>query len=74
MSQFDAMSELIRLRTNAGVRRKTHYRKSRLDRYAGELLQLYRAGARAADLQRWLKEQRVAVTHSTVARWLQKNG
>ncbi|EID5629741.1 hypothetical protein ABV825_005128, partial [Escherichia coli] len=53
---------------------KKTYRKSRLDRYTGELLQLYRAGASAAELQRWLREKRIRVVLSTVTRWLAKNG
>lgn len=70
--RFNAGAEVARLRANSAARRKTTYRKSRLDRYAGELIQLHDAGASTAELQRWLREHRIAVTHSTVARWLKR--
>lgn len=69
--EFNPEAALSRLRAEAKIRRKSSYRKSRLDRVAGELLQLHRAGATAAELQRWLaSERRIRVTHSTVSRWL----
>ena len=69
--EFNPKVTLSRLRAEAQVRRKKSYRTSRLDRLAGELLQLHRAGATAAELQRWLaSERRIRVTHSTVSRWL----
>ncbi|HAU8145951.1 hypothetical protein PDN92_27975 [Escherichia coli] len=71
---FDVRHELTRLREQTQTIRKKTYRKSRLDRYTGELLQLYRAGASAAELQRWLREKRIRVVLSTVTRWLAKNG
>jgi len=68
---FNPVVALSRLRADAKVRRKKSYRTSRLDLVAGELVQLYRAGATPAELQRWLaSERRIRVTHSTVARWL----
>ena len=68
---FDPETVLSKLRTEAQVRRRRSYRTSRLDRVAGELLLLHRAGASAAELQRWLaSEQSIRVTHSTVSRWL----
>ncbi|WP_323107207.1 hypothetical protein [Klebsiella quasipneumoniae] len=54
--------------------RQVRYRPSRLDRYTGELLSLYQAGASAAELQRWLRARRIKVVLSTVTRWLEKNG
>lgn len=69
---FDADAEVTRLRANSAARRKTTYKKSRLDRFAGELIQLHDAGASAAELQRWLREHRIVVTHSTVARWIRR--
>lgn len=71
---MDAERELERLRVAAQVVRKRRYSTSRLDRYKAELLALKAAGARPVDLQRWLREQRVKVVHSTVVRWLQKHG
>lgn len=69
---FDPHAEAVRLRAITTARRKTTFRQSRLDRYTGELLQLRQAGATIAELQRWLRERRVAVVHATVARWLNR--
>ncbi|MBC8954913.1 hypothetical protein [Xenorhabdus sp. PB62.4] len=74
MPQFDAGKELAVLREQTRIIRKQRYRKSRLDRYAGELLQLHREGASAAELQRWLRKKRIRVVLSTVTRWLARNG
>ncbi|KAA1174609.1 hypothetical protein [Photorhabdus heterorhabditis] len=74
MPQFDAGKELAVLREQTRMIRKQRYRKSRLDRYTGELLQLHREGASAAELQRWLREKRIRVVLSTVTRWLAHNG
>ena len=72
--EFDPNALAKRLRQDSLARRKKPYRTSRLDKYTGELLRLHEAGARPAELQRWLLEQRVRVTHSTVARWLKRKG
>ena len=46
-------------------------RRSKLDRYAAELLALRRAGATLAQLTRWLRFQHGAVVvATTVGRWL----
>ncbi|TYO92318.1 hypothetical protein [Xenorhabdus doucetiae] len=74
MPQFNAGKELAALREQTRIIRKRRYRKSRLDRHAGELLQLYREGASAAELQRWLRAKRIRVVLSTVTRWLARNG
>lgn len=71
-SRFDPLAETARLRKISAARRKTNYRRSRLDRYAGELIQLHKAGATIAELQRWLRERRVVVVHATVARWMKR--
>jgi len=72
-SSFDPIAESARLRKITAARRKTKYRRSRLDRYAGELIQLRKAGATIAELQRWLRERRVVVVHATVARWMKRH-
>lgn len=69
-ANFDPIAEAARLRELTTARRKPNYRSSRLDRYAGELLQLRQAGASVAEIQRWLRERRIVVVHATVARWL----
>lgn len=67
---FDIQHELATLREQTRLIRKPRYRQSRLDRHAGELLQLRHAGASAAELQRWLRARRIKVVLSTVTRWL----
>ncbi len=71
---FDTDTELDLLRRQTSEIRKKRYSRSRLDRYRGELLQLHRAGASVAELQRWLRARRISVVHTTVARWIDKNG
>ena len=77
MSEFDVNSELSVLKAQTQSMRKRTYsaRKSRLDKYKFQLLELHQAGASTAELQRWLrKNNRIKVAHSTVLRWLEKNG
>lgn len=71
---FDPQAELATLRAQTKTIRKRRYSRSRLDKYAGELLTLHRDGASIAELQRWLRVRRIKVVHSTVARWLAKHG
>lgn len=73
---FDAATEAAALRTQTCTLRKRQYcrRLSRLDVYTSELLALHAAGASVVELQRWLRERRIRVVHSTVARWLARNG
>jgi hypothetical protein len=73
MDIFDARTELAELRRQTAEIRRRRYTKSRLDRYRGELIQLRRNGASVAELQRWLRDHRIRVVHSTVARWVTKN-
>lgn len=73
---FDPNIALASLRQRAALNRQQFYRRriSRLDHHTAELLALHQAGANAAELQRWLREeQHVRVVHSTVARWLSKH-
>lgn len=72
---FDPVTELAHLRQQAAITRKTSLRRrtSRLDRYTSELLELHQAGASTAEIQSWLRGQRILVVHSTVARWLSKH-
>ena len=70
---FDPLTELATLRQQTATIRKRNFVRSRLDRHAGELLALHRAGASTAEIQSWLRGQRILVVHSTVARWLSKH-
>ena len=60
----------VRLRAQTRARRRRRYRRSRLDRYKGELLALRDEGCTTGELQRWLLTRRIRVQHTTVARWL----
>ena len=71
---FDAAAEAARLKADTRTRRRTRHTRSRLDRYAHELLALADQGCTAAELRRWLRDRRVHVHHSTVARWLRRYG
>ena len=71
---FDATAEAARLRAQTRARRRPRYRRSRLDRYKGELLALRDEGCTTAELQRWLLAHRIHVQHATVARWLRRHG
>ncbi|ENQ8650502.1 hypothetical protein ACEQ8A_004189 [Vibrio fluvialis] len=77
MTDFDVQSELSALKAQTQTIRKRSYstRKSRLDKYKYQLLELHQAGATGAELQRWLRtNKRIKVAHSTVLRWLEKHG
>ena len=65
---------IIQMKLQTKLIRKRRYVKSRLDRFKGELLNLYIQGLSIAELQRWLKKKRIKVAYSTVYRWVQKNG
>lgn len=70
---FDPLAELAILRQQTTAIRKSRYPHSRLDLHRAELLALHRRGASTAELQRWLRKNRIKVVHSTVARWLAKH-
>lgn len=75
MDEQHAAATVARLQADATENRRRPYsRRSRLDRFEDDLLTLHAAGARVVDLQRWLKEQRITVAHSTISRWLEKHG
>ncbi len=71
---FDAAGEARALRAETRERRRRQYHRSRLDRHAHELTALRAEGASAAELRRWLARRGVRVAHSTVARWLRRQG
>lgn len=76
MSEFDAQSIAARLKSESRIRRKPRtyaQRRSILDDYMYELLQLDAAGCKGTELQRWLAEKGIKVGRSTVSRWLHRN-
>lgn len=76
MSEFDADTEVARLKAHTKAIRKRDYsrRISKLDKYKGEIMSMHRAGASGAELQRWLKEKRISCALTTVLRYVQRNG
>ena len=72
MPAFDAEKELTQIKNQTKSIRKKRFARSRLDKHSAELLSLYKAGASIAELQRWLRANRIKVEHSTVSRWLDK--
>ncbi|APO80016.1 hypothetical protein [Pseudomonas putida] len=76
MSEFDAQSITARLKAESRIRRKPRTyakRRSLLDNYKFELLQLDQAGCNGSELQRWVAEKGIKIQRSTVHRWLQRN-
>ena len=73
---FDVQKErdILKKQTQAIRKRSYSARKSRLDKFKFQLLQLKEVGNTIAELQRFLRNKRIKVSHSTISRWLKKNG
>ncbi|UYZ85596.1 hypothetical protein MTZ49_15710 (plasmid) [Entomomonas sp. E2T0] len=73
---FDVNKEKQALKEQTKAIRKRVYkkRKSRLDRYKGEILALHNAQVTPTEIKRWLRAKRIKVVLTTVIRWLEKNG
>ena len=76
MSKFDVEAEVAHLKAQTKMIRKRNYsrRISKLDKYKGEIINMYRVGASGAEVQRWLKKKRISCALTTVLRYIQKNG
>ena len=74
MNDFDVRQELVRLQQLKILSRKKRFSRSKLDPYTHQLSELRKAGATLADLQRWLRQRRVRVEHTTISRFLNKRG
>ena len=74
MNSFDPATEVAMLKQQTKSIRQPRYNRSRLDKFGGELIAMHSAGASVAELQRWLRAQRVKVEYSTVYRWVKKHG
>ena len=80
-TDFNVQQELVNLKKQTKLIRNRHNRykknkpkKSVLDQFRTKLLLLKKGGATNAELRRFLQRKRVNVVHSTVARWIKKNG
>ena len=77
MSEFDAQSIAASLKSESRIRRKPRtyaQRRSLLDNYNYELLQLDAAGCNGSELRRWIADDKgITVERSTVNRWLHRN-
>lgn len=74
MSEFHPVTEVAKLRQQTRAIRQPRYSRSRLDKFAGELISLHAEGATIAELQRWLRKRRISVQYTTVYRWITKHG
>ncbi len=70
MDEFDALAEFKRQRERTKLIRKTSYRKSKLDDFSGELVELRNLGASLSELKQTLKERNINADTSTISRWL----
>ena len=76
MSEFNTLAVAERLKLESRIRRKPRtyaQRRSLLDNYKYELLQLDSAGCNGTELQRWVAEKGIKIQRSTVHRWLHRN-
>jgi hypothetical protein len=70
---FDATIELTKLHHYCQMRRKSHYRRSRLHKCRAELVALAKAGASLRQLAIWLqRNKRIKVSHTSVMRYLKQ--
>ena len=74
MNDFNSRQELAQLQQLKKMSRKQRFSRSKLDPYTHQLSELRKAGATLADLQRWLRQRRVRVEHTTISRFLSKRG
>ena len=74
MSLFDAKQMLDDLRKLQKKKRKSSYKnkKSRLEKYKSEILELRENGGSIVEVQRFLRQKRIKVVHSTVSRFIKK--
>jgi hypothetical protein len=77
MDGFDAQAIATQLKAQSAERRKPrtyNQRRSQLDKFKFELLELDGAGCSGTQLQTWLiEEKRLRVERSTINRWLHRN-
>jgi hypothetical protein len=72
---MDIDKEVQSLKDETEVLKRHNFKlnHSQLDKFGFQLKTLHEKGCTGAELQRWLKKQRVTVCHSTIQRWLRKH-
>ncbi|HBA8794461.1 TPA: helix-turn-helix domain-containing protein [Escherichia coli] len=70
MENFDPQAVIAELKKHREITRKP--RKSRLTRYASQILLLENEGASYVQICLWLKTKKCVVHPTTVSRWLRK--
>jgi len=70
---FNADAELSKIREQIQLKKKKRFRRSRLDRFRGEILSLQRAGASLIEISEFVTSRGVPAVPSTISRYL-KNG
>lgn len=72
IKDFDAKAEVAKLKAQTKAIRKRRYaqRKSKLDPYHGEIIQLLETGASHAEIRRWLRGLNLDVSAPTLSRWI----
>jgi hypothetical protein len=73
LMDIDKEAQSLKDETKALKRHNFKLTHSKLDKFAFELKGLHEKGCTGAEIQRWLKKQRVTACHSTIQRWLRKN-
>lgn len=71
--RFDAESEAQQISALSRLRRRNRYRRSKLDRYRGELGSLYGQGLSFAQLALWLRtKKKIIISRSAIHRKMQQ--
>lgn len=69
---FCPANVLREIRQQRQAKRRRRFSRSRLMVHRAELVALKREGASLADIQLWLRRQRIVVARSTISRYLQQ--
>lgn len=73
MTEFNADAELNKIKLNSKIIRRKSRRycnKTRIDKYKAQLCELWRLGAKQAELVRWLRRNGVKIHHEQLSRIL----
>jgi len=74
MAEIIWLDEFRTIKNQTKDIRKKRFYKSKLDKYHDLIVDLYKAGASKAEIQRWLRTKNIKVVWTTVHRWIVKHG